>query len=165
MRHWVLGLSIGALVVVFNLPVKANEEKLDLDKIPKKVMDALKAKFPKAKIAKWTKGKEGDQVVYDIEFTQEGKKFEADIFPDGTIHNWEKEIAAKDLPKAVSDAVEKKYPKSKIKEVMEIHEFKEKKEVHAGYEVLLETSEKKEIEVTVAKDGKILEDSGEKQAK
>src|SRR6476469_6409090 len=42
----------------------------DEKEIPKKVMDALRAKFPKAQIDKWTKEKEGDAVVYDIEFKE-----------------------------------------------------------------------------------------------
>jgi hypothetical protein len=138
-------------------------DKKDQDKIPKKVMDALKAKFPKAEIDKWTKEKEGDKVVYDIEFKQEGKKFEADIFEDGTIHNWEKEIPAKDLPAAVTKAVEKKYPKATMKEVMQVTEVKDGKEALEGYEIVLETADKKSVELMVAPDGKILEDSSEKK--
>ena len=49
-------------------------------------MKALKARFPKAKIDKWTKEKEGDDVVYDIEFKQERRKCEADIKEDGSYH-------------------------------------------------------------------------------
>src|SRR6476660_3297428 len=109
-----------ALVAVFVLPALAvrGDEPKDLDKIPKAVMDALKAKFPGAKIRKWTKETENNKVVYDIEFTQKnGKKAEADIFENGTIENYEIEFDAKDLPKAVTEAVEKKYPNSKMKEV------------------------------------------------
>src|SRR5438874_12084818 len=94
------------------------QEKVDPDKIPRKVMDALKTRFAKAVIDKCTKEKEGDAIVYDIEFKQEGRKFEADIKEDGTIVNWEKEIAVKDLPEAVKKTVEKKYPRATIKEVM-----------------------------------------------
>jgi hypothetical protein len=140
-----------------------DKDKLDLDKIPKKVRDALKAKFPKAEIHKWTREKEAGKVVYDIEFKQEGRKFEADIFEDGTIHNWEKEIAAKDLPDAVKKAVGKKYPRATLKEVMQITEVKGKKEVLGGYEIVLETADKKEVEVTVGPDGKILEGPGGKK--
>ena len=140
-----------------------DKDKIALDKIPKVVMDALKAKFPKAEIDKCTKETENDKVIYDIEFKQDGRKAEADIFEDGTFQNFEKEFDAKDLPKAVTEAVEKKYPKSKLKEVMEITEVKDKKEVHGGYEIVLETADKKEVEVTVATDGKILEDSTEKK--
>ena len=97
-----------------------DKDKLDLEKIPKRVMDALKAKFPKAVIHKWTKENEGDNVVYDIELKQGGRKFEADIKLDGTIVNWEKEIAARDLPEAVKKSVHEKYPKSSLKEIMEV---------------------------------------------
>ena len=46
---------------------------------------------------------------------------------------------------------------------MEITEFKDKKEVHGGYEIVLSTADKKNVELTVAKDGKIVEDSTEKK--
>jgi hypothetical protein len=140
-----------------------DKDKLDLHKIPKKVMDALKAKFPKAEIHKWTSAKEGDDIVYDIEFKQEGRKFEADIKENGTYINFEREIAAKDLPAAVKKAVEKLYPKSTLKDIMEIIEVKGKDEKLDGYEIVLDTAGKKEVEVTVAPDGKILEDSGAKK--
>ncbi|NIM97029.1 MAG: hypothetical protein GTO24_02755 [candidate division Zixibacteria bacterium] len=136
---------------------------MQLDKIPKVVMDALKAKFPDAQIHEWTKEKEGDIVVYDIEFKQQDRKFEADIKEDGTIHNWEKEIAAGDLPESVKKAVEEKYPKSTHKEIMEITAVKEGKDVLEGYEIVLETADIKEVEVTVTLDGRILEESGEEE--
>ncbi len=152
---------VAGLLLAQPVALAQDKDKPGLDKIPKKVMDALKAKFPKAEIHKWTKEKEGETVVYDIEFKQKGRKFEADIKEDGTIHNWEKEIAAKDLPKPVKKAVEKKYPKSTLKEIMAITAVKDGKDAPEGFEVVLETADKKAAEVTVAPDGKILEDSGE----
>jgi len=136
---------------------------LELDKIPKVIMDALKARFPDAEIQKWTREKEGDIFVYDIEFKQGDRKFEADIREDGTIHNWEKEIAAADLPEVAMKAVTTKYPKSTIKEIMEITAVTEGKEALEAYEVVLETVDKREVEVAVAADGEILEDSGEEE--
>jgi hypothetical protein len=136
---------------------------LQLDKIPQVVMDGLKAKFPKAEIYKWTEEKEGDMVVYDIEFKQEGWKFEADIKEDGSIYNWEKAIEIKDLPEAVKKAVETKYPKSTMKEIMEITAVNDGKDALEGYEIALETADMKEVEVAVAPDARILEDSGEKK--
>src|SRR5262249_43928362 len=104
-----LVLAVGALQA---------EDQGDPEKIPEAVMDSLKAKFPKPEITKCTKEKEGGAVVYDIEFKQDGRKCEADIKEDGTMLNFEKEIALKDLPEAVTKAVEKKYPKSTLKEAM-----------------------------------------------
>lgn len=145
-----------------NVESKAQDQ-LELDKIPKVVMDALKAKFPDAEIHQWTKETEGDIVVYDIEFKQQDRKFEADIKEDGTIHNWEKEIAAKDLPQAVKKVVEEKYPESTHIEIMEIRAVKEGEDVLEGYEIVLETADKKEVEVTVSPDGEVLEESAEKE--
>src|SRR5262245_62003135 len=164
----IAGRLTGVVAVVLTGTVlaagfRADDKPKDLDKIPKAVMDGLKAKFPKPEITKWTKETENGKVVYDIEFKQDGRKAEADIAEDGTIQNFEKEFDAKDLPRAVTAAVEKKYPKSKMKEVMEITEIKDRKEVHGGFEIVLETADKKSVEVTVSRDGKILEDTGEKK--
>lgn len=152
-------------------PVVADEEKVPLDKIPKAVADALRAKFPKAKIDKCTKDKEGDEVVYDIEFKEDERKCEADIKENGDYINFEKAIEAKKLPKAVSDAIEKRYPKSILKEIMEETQVKAKKrnkgnkEKLSAYEVVLDTTDKKEVEVRVSPKGKILEDTGTQKPK
>ena len=159
------GLKRLALLLVAGFVLTGAAARADDKEIPKKVMDALKAKFPKAVIDKWTKEKEGDAVVYDIEFKENGRKCEADIKEDGTYVNYEREIAAKDLPKVVTDAVEKKYPKATMKEIMEIMEVKGKEDKLEGYEINLVTADKKEVEVTVAPDGKILEDSTEEKKK
>jgi len=127
-------------------------------------MDAFMVKFPQAKIHQWTREQEGDILVYDIEFEQEGLKFEADIKENGSIHNWEKAIEVNDLPDAVKMAADKKYPNSTIKEIMEITEVQGKDENLEGYEVVLETAQKREIEITIAPDGKILEDSEENKS-
>jgi len=139
-----------------------SKEQLDLAKIPRKVMDALKARFPKAELHKWTQEKEGDMVLYDIEFTEQGRKFEADIKQDGSFHNWERQIPAKELPGAVRKAVAARYPKATLKEVMAITAVKDGKDAPEGYEIILETAGK-EVEVAVAPDGKFLEDPGEKK--
>jgi hypothetical protein len=131
------------------------------EKIPSKVMDALKAKFPNPEIDKWTRETEGVVVLYDIEFRQGGRKFEADIKEDGTFHNWERAIPAEDLPAAVRRAVDTRYPKATLKEVMAIMAVSGGKDVLEGYEIVLETSRKKSVEVTVAPDGRIAEDSGQ----
>ena len=153
-------VAVAVAGAILAAPAALAKDKSDLDKVPKTVMDSLKGKFPKAEIQKWTKEKEGGLVVYDIEFKQDGRKFEADIKEDGTIHNWEKAIAAKDLPDAVRKAVDTKYPKSKLEEIMEITAVTDGKDALEGYEIVLETADKNEVEVMVAPDGKILEESG-----
>lgn len=143
---------------------KAGED-LQLDKIPQEVMDTLKAKFPEAEIHKWTKEKEEDFVIYDMEFKQGDRKFEADIKKDGSIYNWEKEIEPGELPESVRKVVESKYPNSTIKEIMEITVVEEGEDVLEGYEVVLETEDMKEAEITVGPECKILEEESEEEEK
>ena len=165
MRNYRIVSAVAVLSLFLATLAASAQDKKDIEpnKIPKNVMDALKTKFPKAEIHKCTKEKEDGKVVYDIEFKQEGRKFEADITEAGVITNWEKEIAASDLPNAVKAAVEKKYPKSTLKDIMLCTDIKEGKETLHGYEITLDTADKKAVEVTVAADGKILEDSTEKK--
>lgn len=149
------------LAGLFMLLVKAciqQKDQPDLQKIPSQVIDALVAKFPESKIDKWTKEQEGDIVIYDFEFTQSGQKYEADIKEDGTIHNWEKAIAVKDLPEAIQTTINEKYPSANLTEIMEITAVNEGKDQLEGYEIVLKTSDKELIEVTVAPDGKIMEE-------
>ena len=175
MKKSLFRLSIFAVILllsfVFGCEKKAEEtdvgeeagENLELEKIPEIVMNTLKTKFPDAKIHKWTEEKEGEIVLYDIEFTQQDRKFEADIKQDGSIYNWEKAIAAEDLPEIAKKAVETKYPNCTMKEIMEITNVKDGEDELEGYEVVIETADEKEVEVTVALDGKILEDSGDEK--
>jgi uncharacterized membrane protein YkoI len=141
---------------------KAKAEKVPLDKVPKKVMDAIKARFPKADITSVEKETEEGKVVYDIELKSEGRKYEMDIQEDGTVIEIEKEVAAKDVPEAVKKAIEAKYPKSTVKDVMEVNKVKGKEEKPDHYEVTLETADKKTIEVVVSLDGKSVKGEGDK---
>ena len=162
MRRFPRVLCSLALLGLFGLAaaVRADGEKVAPDKLPKAVMDAIKGRFPDAEITSAEKEKEDGKVVYDIELKSKGKKYEMDIKEDGTIVEIEKEVALKDVPEAVKKAVEAKYPKSTIKEVMEVNKVKGKEETPIHYEVTLETAEKKSLEVIVSLDGKSVKEEG-----
>jgi Putative beta-lactamase-inhibitor-like, PepSY-like len=73
--------------------------------------------------------------------------------PDGSIVCIEMQIDAKDLPKPVAEALAAKYPKATYKIVEKIA-----KGDAITYEVLLETAEKKKLEVVFDPKGKLLEE-------
>lgn len=150
---------LAGVVISFGLCTAASaaDEKVDPDKLPQKVKDTLKTRWSTAKITVATKTMEDGAVVYDIEMTQDGKKREADIREDGSIVNFENQIAIKDLPKAVADAVKAKHPDATIKEAMETLVIKDGKDVVDEYEVLLTTGDNKEVELTVSVDGTKIE--------
>lgn len=135
----------------------AQGEKLDPSKLPPKVANAVKAHFPGATITQVTKETENGEVVYDIEMTRAGKKHEMDCKEDGTLIDLQNEVPATELPAGAADAIKKKYPGSAIKEVGEILVAKDNKETRDHFEVIIETADKKETELTIKLDGTIEE--------
>jgi Putative beta-lactamase-inhibitor-like, PepSY-like len=137
----------------------AAEVKIAPDKLPKAVADTLTARFPGATLTDASKDSDNGEVVFDVELKFKDRKYETDIKEDGTMLELEKELAIKDLPSAVAKGVESKYPKSTIREVMEVDKVKHKEEKLDHYEVTIETSNKKKIDLTASLDGKKVEEA------
>ena len=131
-------------------------QKIALDKVPPKIMSAVKARFPGAELTSVEKETEDGKVVFDIELKHQGRKYEMDIQEDGTIIEIEKQVDAKDLPEAVGKAIKAKFPDALIKEIMEVNKVNENKETPDHYEVIMVDKDKKEKEVTVSLDGKTI---------
>jgi uncharacterized membrane protein YkoI len=134
--------------------LRASEEQIKPEELPPAVSSALNARFPSLKITSATKETENGNVVFDIELTQNGRKFESDVKEDGTILEVEKEVDPKNYPKALAAAVDAKYPKAKITIVMEVNLVKDKKETPDHLEVSVATADKQEKELLFQLDGK-----------
>jgi uncharacterized membrane protein YkoI len=139
----------------------ADEEKIDLEKVPKAVMDAVKAKFPDAKLTGAARETEGGKTIFEVAFTFKGHKYEVECSPDGKFVAIDKQIEAKDLPKAVAKALEEKYPQAKYKIIEEVT----KNDKIAEYEVELTTADKKSVEVVLDPSGKILKEEKKEEKK
>jgi uncharacterized membrane protein YkoI len=137
-------------------------EKIAPDKLPKKIMDTVKARLPGAEVTSAEKEKEDGKIVYDLELKHESRKYEMDILEDGTLVEIEKEIAAKDVPEKVTKAIKEKYPTATVKEVMEVNKVTGKEEKPMHYEVTIETGGKSK-EVIVSLDGKLKEEKKEEK--
>jgi hypothetical protein len=166
MKHFlslVTLLSLGAFATL-----RADEDKVPLDKLPKPIVEALKKKFPKAELIEASKETEDGKTEYEVTIKDDGKKIDVTLNAEGTILGMEKEMAAKDLPKAVTETLESKYAKATYKTVEAVIKIKDGKETLEHYEVLLITADKKKVEVVVTVDGKITkteEKKGEKEEK
>jgi uncharacterized membrane protein YkoI len=162
-----LGVSavIGLVLLAAVAGAEEKAKKVPLDKVPKAVMGAVKARFPGADVTSVEKETEGGKVVYDIELKHNGRKYEMDIEEDGTVIEIEKEVAAKDVPEAVSKAVKAKYPGAKLEEVMEVNKVEGKQETPDHYEVTIVTADNKKREVVVSLDGKTVKGEGEEGKK
>lgn len=158
MRAFVTGLGFvaGLALLLSAGAVRADEkeEKIPLDKVPKAVLDALKAMYPDAELVSAEKEIEDGKTIYEVAIKNKGQKIEASFTPEGKFVEAEKAIDVKDLPKTVTDAIEAKYPKATIKRAEEVT----KPDNFLGYEVVIETADKKKFEIELDAKGKILEE-------
>ena len=124
---------------------------------PAAVMQTLRTRFPDAEIQKWSKETVHGVVLYDVEFTQHGHKLEADIRADGSVDNWESEVQLQDVPAAVRQTIQTKYPGATVRTILASNAVRDGKDELEGFEVVLATKDGKQVEITVAPDGKVLE--------
>lgn len=154
LRGWLMaGVVVSLLAGMMARADDEKEEKVPLDKVPKAVLDAVKAKFKDAKLISAQKENENGKLLYEINLKVKGQTIEVSATPDGKIVSIEKTIAVKDLPKPVAEALEKKYPKATLKKAEEVTEGEK-----VSYEVLLVTADKKTLEVVFDPKGKVLEE-------
>ena len=139
-----------------NLSAQTTKRKWRLDKLPKEVGEAVKARFPDAELTEASKEVEGGKTTYEVSLKNKKDEIDVELTPDGEITAIEKKIDAKDLPKAVARALDENYPKAEYDEIEEVTKVEKKTEKLAYYEVHVKSAEKKKLEVQVDPDGKIL---------
>jgi hypothetical protein len=157
MRKLVCGAATVLMLLAISVAVRADEEKVPLDKLPKEVTAAVKKKFPKAELVAASK-EDGN---YEVSIKAEDTTMDVTVTPEGKIVLIEKTIAAKDLPKKVAEALEAKYPKATYKTIEEII----KDDKIEKYEILLVTADKKTLEVTFDPNGKFLDEEKKSEEK
>jgi len=104
------------------------ETKVGLDKVPKAVLDAVRAEYEGAEIKAAETYEDDGETLYEVELTQAGKSIDVSLDEEGEIYEIEEEIDVKDLPKAVTAAVMAKYPGAKIKEAEQVTEYEDDEE-------------------------------------
>src|SRR5262249_5418143 len=128
---WVVTLGT---TMTMTATTRADEENIGVDKLPKAVVAAVKAKYPDAKLVAAEKETQGDKTYYEVMIKSKDRDIELLLTPEGKLVSVEQKIPVADLPKAVAQAIKKKYAKATIKDVEETV-----KDDKASYAVLLET--------------------------
>ncbi len=152
--------TVAVAAVLLWADARADEEKVPLDKVPEAVMKAVKAKFPGAKLLGASTEKENGKTVYEVSLKYKGHHHDVTVEPEGKIVSIEREIPVKDLPRAIADGLEAKYPKATHKKAEELIKGDG---THHGYEVVVVTADGGTVEVVLDLKGKILKE--EKQEK
>lgn len=144
--------------------LRADEAALAPDKLPKAVVDALKSKFPKSELLRATQEDDDGEIEYEVTVKDGGQQIDVTLTATGKIEAIEKELAVGDLPKAVTAALEKKYPKATYQKIDAVFEIEDGKEELEFYEIEVVTAGKQELELKIGADGRIKTD-GEKREK
>lgn len=137
----------------------AESKPVSIENLPKIVTDAVSKMFPKAKLIEATVESEEGESEYEVTIKDDGKKIDVKVEADGDIEEFEKEIDVKDLPTAVTVALEKKYPKAVLNSAEAIYEVEKGKAEFEFYEVQLKSADGKEVEVMIKADGTIVKNA------
>jgi uncharacterized membrane protein YkoI len=144
----IVALSVG--VVAW-----AEDEKISLDKVPAKVKEAVKAKYPKAEIVSAELGDQDGKKVYEFDLKEGDKKWEVSFTPEGKFVSAEEPVAKEDdLPATVKEGFRKKYPDAKVVSI-EKETSGEGDATKVVYEIVIEKGKGK-VEVQFDPDGKFI---------
>ena len=138
----------------------ANAQKIEIKDLPKPVLAAVMAKFPAAKVAEAAKEEEHGKTIYEVAIKDHDKAIDLAVSAQGKILEVETEIAARELPVAVTAALNAKYPKAKIKKAEEVVKY-EGDEEEKTFEVVMAAPGMEDVEVKLSPKGKILADREE----
>ncbi|HEY2785649.1 MAG TPA: PepSY-like domain-containing protein [Fimbriiglobus sp.] len=151
----ILALATAALLGVGSASAVDDESAIAVDKLPKSVVASLKKRFPKGELKTASKSVDKDKTTYEVTVKEGSLKADVDVDASGVITGIEKQLAEADMPKAIARAWKQKYPKGTFKTCEEVISVKGGKEALNYYEVVVETPDKKSVELEIGKDGKI----------
>jgi len=136
MKRVTLAISIALAASLPALHAQAGEQKLQEGEVPRPVIEAVKKKYPKAKMVHFEHEADDGQSVFEIGLESSGGKMEVELSPDGKILEEAVLIATRDLPAEVKKGLaSSKYVKWTIKHIERV--IVEEKADAPTYEVLV----------------------------
>ncbi len=147
---WLMVFASAGLVAA--AVARRDEETVPLDRVPKAAMDAVKGRFAGAEMMEAVKE---IKTFYEVTLKHNGQKMDITI-EEGDIVCIEKTIKESELPAAVANVLKDKYPNAKYKIVEQVIKVEKKDERAPFFEVLLETADKKLVEVLINPEAKII---------
>ena len=112
MKKQIVAISVIALCVATAFAQKVSEKN-----VPENIKKEFQTKFPSATDVKWEME---NKTTYEVVFKLNKEEVSANYSKEGKWLETEKEIKAAMLPKAVADAISKKYPNCKMSEIAEV---------------------------------------------
>jgi hypothetical protein len=129
-----------------------SEKKLEKKDVPAAVLAAFTKAYPKATVKGYAKETEKGQTSYEVESMEGTIHRDVSYAADGKLLLTEESVEMKDVPAAVREALEKKFPKAKVGIAEKVMDGKT-----VAYEFHVKTAAGKGAEVKFDPNGKELE--------
>lgn len=148
--------TVGFAVAVFAVAIASADAPVALDKLPKSVLSAVKAKYPNMKMLQAKKRSDDGDNVYTVTLKSDTQILEVSFTPRGKVLETSRKLDRKDLSKIVVLALRKNYPGYKLEEARErtIDPSKTNRRI---FVVAIVTAANKKLEVTLDARGSILD--------
>ncbi len=146
------------LLLVFVACGGEQEETIIIDAVPAAVMSTVRARFPNASVKEAAQENKEGQTFYEVSLADGSRTIDVTATPEGRLVAIEGALAASDLPAPVAQALAAKYPRAAYRIIEDVTTTEGGAERLAYYEVLVETADKRYVEVQIALDGKILKE-------
>ncbi|MGE0567671.1 MAG: PepSY-like domain-containing protein [Bacteroidia bacterium] len=147
MKSCITAIALGLTAIGYSQNLKESE-------VPAAVKNSFKGIYNNATVTKWEK----EDGQYEAEFTWEGKKTDAIFNEGGEFQFQEQEVEINTLPKAVKDAVVKKYVGFTINEAELVVD-----PTGVGFFQLELKNGKNEIEIQIQDNGELIKESKEEE--
>jgi len=132
-----------------------SDKAIEIGKVPAKIREALKAKWPKADIIRAATDEVDGRTVYGFELSEgsgrAARRWFASFNPDGKVRETQETLKPADLPKSILQVLQKRYPGVRAPKVEKITES-EGKLAKVTYEL------KFAMQVNIDASGKIIEE-------
>ncbi len=135
---------------------QAQEKPIPTRDAPVAVIQNVSARFPEARIAGVSTETVDGKQLYEVTLKQNGRAIDVTATPDGWLTLIEKEIARRQLPRAVESLLRAQYPRATYKMIEAVTSVAGSTETLSFYEVLLIDAKKQALEVQVSPDGKAI---------
>lgn len=99
-------LLVMGLVVSVPAVALAAERHIPESKVPKAVVEAVKQKYPSAKATGYEEEKEDGKVNYEVDLQNGAQEMEVELSADGKVLAEEVRVEPKDVPEAVTKALQ-----------------------------------------------------------
>ncbi|HEV7682212.1 MAG TPA: PepSY-like domain-containing protein [Pyrinomonadaceae bacterium] len=129
-----------AVVVIsgFAGSVLGQEQKILAKSVPSAVINAFKSSYPNATIKGFAREKENGKIFYEIESKDGAVGRDVLYNADGSVAEIEETVAASDLPEAIRDSINSKYPNAVITKAEKTIQGE-----NVGYEVIARRGKKR----------------------